>query len=113
VFHTGRHDNKGGASSDTAQAREPGGSGQADEINPKPPPNGRSERNSTSGRHNCSEGLLLIKGVEFDGLTADKAFDSNALITGLNDRGTVVVVSGLPARSLKPKIDREIYNGAT
>jgi transposase len=51
----------------------------------------------------------LIKGIEFDALVADKAFDSNWIIAELNERGAGIVISQRPQR-LKPlDIDPEIY----
>jgi transposase len=38
----------------------------------------------------------LIDGVEFDALIADKAFDSDAIIAALNERGAKIVISHLP-----------------
>ena len=35
----------------------------------------------------------LIKGIEFGGLIADKAFDSDAIIAELNERGAKAVIS--------------------
>ena len=41
----------------------------------------------------------LIKGVEFEGLIADKAFDSNEIIEKeLNERGAKIVISQHPHR---------------
>jgi transposase len=51
----------------------------------------------------------LINGIAFDGLIADKAFDSNALIAELNNRGARIVISQHPARAQKLKIDADIY----
>ena len=51
----------------------------------------------------------LINGVAFDGLIADKAFDSDALVAELNERGACVVISQHPARARKLKIDAGIY----
>jgi transposase len=51
----------------------------------------------------------LIKGVEFDGLIADKAFDANWIIAELNARGAKVVVSQRPKRKAPLAIDQEIY----
>jgi transposase len=51
----------------------------------------------------------LIEGIAFDGLIADKAFDSNALVAELNDRGARIVISQHPGRAQKLKIDRELY----
>jgi len=38
-------------------------------------------------RHDSVEVPPLIDGIAFDGLIADKAFDSNALVAELNQRG--------------------------
>ena len=51
----------------------------------------------------------LIDGVEFGGLIADKAFDSDAIIAELNERGAKVVISQHPRRSQPLIIDTEIY----
>ncbi len=51
----------------------------------------------------------LIDGVEFGGLIADKAFDSNAIIADLDERGAKVVISQHPRRSQPLTIDAEIY----
>ena len=51
----------------------------------------------------------LIDGIAFDGLIADKAFDSNALVAELNERGARIVISQHPGRAQKLKIDRELY----
>jgi transposase len=51
----------------------------------------------------------LIEGIAFGGLIADKAFDSNALVAELNERGAKVVISQHPARARKLAIDREVY----
>ena len=51
----------------------------------------------------------LIDGVEFGGLIADKAFDSDAIIAELNERGAKVVISQHPRRSRPLAIDAEIY----
>jgi transposase len=51
----------------------------------------------------------LIKGVEFDGLIADKAFDANWIIAELNARGAKVVISQRPQRKAPLAIDQEIY----
>jgi hypothetical protein len=41
----------------------------------------------------------LIAGIAFDGLIADKAFDSNALVAEFNGRGAKVVISQHPGRA--------------
>ena len=51
----------------------------------------------------------LIDDVEFGGLIADKAFDSNAILADLDDRGAKVVISQHPRRALPRPIDAEIY----
>ena len=51
----------------------------------------------------------LIEGVTFDGLIADKAFDSHAMVAELNERGAKIVISQHPGRAQKLKIDAELY----
>ena len=51
----------------------------------------------------------LIEGVEFGALLADKAFDSNAIIADLDERGAKVVISQHSRRSQPRQIDAEIY----
>ena len=60
-------------------------------------------------RYDSVEVPPLIDGIAFDGLIADKAFDSNALVAELNDRGAKVVISQHPGRAQKLKIDANIY----
>ena len=51
----------------------------------------------------------LIEGLKFDALLADKAFDSNAIIADLNERGARIVISQHPRRTFPLLIDAEIY----
>jgi transposase len=51
----------------------------------------------------------LIDGVEFGALLADKAFDSNAIIADLDERGARVIISQHSRRALPRQIDAEIY----
>jgi transposase len=51
----------------------------------------------------------LIQDVEFGGLIADKAFDSNVIIADLDERGAKIVISQHPRRASPLKIDAEIY----
>jgi transposase len=51
----------------------------------------------------------LIEGVEFDALIADKAFDSDAIIAELNERGAQIVISQHPRRTKPLPIDQEMY----
>ncbi len=51
----------------------------------------------------------LIEGIAFDGLIADKAFDTNAITAELDERGAKVVISQHPGRARKRTIDHEIY----
>ena len=60
-------------------------------------------------RHDSVEVSPLIDGVAFDGLIADKAFDSNALVAELNGRGASVIISQHPGRASKLKIDAALY----
>ena len=51
----------------------------------------------------------LIDGIEFGGLIADKAFDSNDIIADLNARGAKIVISQHPRRAVPLPIDADIY----
>ena len=51
----------------------------------------------------------LIDGIAFGGLIADKAFDSNAIIADLNERGAKIVISQHPRRALPMRLDAELY----
>lgn len=51
----------------------------------------------------------LIAGVEFDALLADMAFDSNAIIAELDERGAKAVIAQHPRRSSARAIDEEVY----
>ena len=43
----------------------------------------------------------LLEGIDFGGLIADKAFDSNTIIADLNERGAKVVISQHQRRTQK------------
>jgi len=51
----------------------------------------------------------LLHDVEFGGLIADKAFDSDAIIADLDARGAKVVISQHQRRSKPLPLDRELY----
>jgi transposase len=51
----------------------------------------------------------LIDGIDFDALIADKAFDANAIIADLDERGAKVVISQHPRRASPRPIDEEMY----
>ncbi len=51
----------------------------------------------------------LIKGIEFRALIADKAFDSNSIISDLDERGAKIVISQHPRRAKPIAIDEEMY----
>ena len=51
----------------------------------------------------------LIDGLSFAALIADKAFDSNAIIADLDQRGAKVVISQHPRRTTPMPLDTEMY----
>jgi transposase len=51
----------------------------------------------------------LIEGIDFEGLIADKAFDSDWIIEDLNKRGAKIVISQHPRRASPLQIDEEIH----
>ena len=60
-------------------------------------------------RHDSVEVLPRIDGIALGGLIADTAFDSTALVAGLNRRGARIVISQNPARAQKLRIDPSLY----
>ena len=60
-------------------------------------------------RHDSIGVPPLIDGIAFEGLIADKAFDSNALVAELNERGARIVISQHPRRVPPLRIDAEVY----
>jgi transposase len=51
----------------------------------------------------------LIKGISFEALLADKAFDSNWIIAEMNDRGAAICIAQRPRRIAPLQIDTELY----
>ena len=51
----------------------------------------------------------LVHGLSFDALIADRAFDSNAIIADLNERGTKIVISQHQRRTKPLPFDTEMY----
>ncbi|RWD81842.1 MAG: hypothetical protein EOS38_28115 [Mesorhizobium sp.] len=51
----------------------------------------------------------LLQGVDFGGLIADKAFDSDAIVADLNERGAKIVISQHPRRARPLPLDRQLY----
>ena len=51
----------------------------------------------------------LLKGITFDAILADKAFDANWIIDDMNERGAQIVISQRPQRTNPLHIDKEIY----
>ncbi len=50
----------------------------------------------------------LIKGIDFDARLTDKAFDSNAIVADLDERGAKIVIAQHPRRSKPIAIDAEM-----
>ena len=51
----------------------------------------------------------LIKGVSFDALLADKAFDADWLLQGLDERGATAVIPPKTNRKIQRNYDAEVY----
>ena len=51
----------------------------------------------------------LLKGIDFGGLIADKAFDSDTIMADLNVRGAKIVISQHPRRARPLPLDCELY----
>ena len=51
----------------------------------------------------------LIKGLKFDALLADKAYDSNWIVEEMNARGALICISQRPQRKEPLEIDPVIH----
>ena len=51
----------------------------------------------------------LLDGIQFGGLIADTAFDSDAIVADLDARGAKVVISQHPRRAKLLPLDRDLY----
>ncbi len=51
----------------------------------------------------------MIKGLSFNALLADKAFDCNWIIEDMNARGATICISQRPQRKEPLEIDEEMY----
>jgi transposase len=51
----------------------------------------------------------LIQGIDFGGLIADKAFDSDTIVADLNARGAKIIISQHPRRARQRPLDRDLY----
>ena len=51
----------------------------------------------------------LLASTDFGGLIADKAFDSDAIIADLNERGAKIVIAQHPRRARPLPLDGELY----
>ena len=51
----------------------------------------------------------MIKGIKFDAMLADKAFDSDWIIADMNERGAAICISQHPRRATPLSIDLELY----
>jgi len=51
----------------------------------------------------------LIEDLQFDTLIGDMAFDSNAIIADLDERGAKAVIAQHPRRAIPLDIDAEVY----
>ena len=60
-------------------------------------------------RFDSVEVAPLIDGLAFEGLIADKAFDSNAILADLDERGAAVIISQHPKRIGARQIDAAVY----
>ena len=60
-------------------------------------------------RHGTVGVAPLIQAVGFDALVADKAFDANWIVDGLDERGAKIVIAQVPQRKAPLDIDRDVY----
>ena len=69
----------------------------------------RRARQSGSLRPAARPPFRYVDGIAFGGLIADKAFDSNAIIADLNERGAKIVISQHPRPAPPMRLDAELY----
>jgi len=69
---------------------------------------GRFER-LPGNRYDTVGVVPLISGINFGGLLADKAYDSNWIIDEFNERGAMICISQRPQRPDPIEIDLEVY----
>lgn len=60
-------------------------------------------------RHDTVGVAPLIEDIDFEGLIADKAFDSDWIVENMNERGAKIVISQHSRRAIPRQIDEEIY----
>ena len=58
--------------------------------------------------HNMKGAAPLIKGVSFDALRADKAFDADWLLPDLDERGATAVIPLKTNRNIQRNYDAEV-----
>ena len=58
--------------------------------------------------HNMKGAAPLIKGVSFDALRADKAFDADWLLQDLDERGATAVIPLKADRNIQRDYDAEV-----
>ena len=62
------------------------------------------------GQAHDMKGIVpLIKGVSFDALLADKAFDADWLLQDLDERGATAVIPPKTNRKIQRNYDAEVY----
>ena len=59
--------------------------------------------------HDMKGAAPLIKGVSFDALRADKAFDADWLLHDLDERGATVVIPLKTNRNIQRNYDAKLY----
>ena len=59
--------------------------------------------------HDMKSIARLIKGVSFDALLADKAFDADWLLQDLDERGATAVIPPKTNRKIQRNYDAEVY----
>ena len=63
-----------------------------------------------AGHRHDSQGVKeLLKGLKFEALLADKAFDANWLLEELQMQGVQIVISQMPGRRDPLLIDKHMY----
>ena len=64
-------------------------------------------------RHDSIGVAPLLDAISFGALLADSAFDSNAMLADLDERGAKAAIAQHPRRTSPRKIDKEMYKWVT
>lgn len=60
-------------------------------------------------RHDCTQALALIEGLESDAVLADKGYDADYIVQAVEKMGAIAVIPPKLNRKILRKYDRDLY----